>query len=148
MNSKKIVGIVIAVVVIALMVMMMSQTSSTKPAQESKVQEQQAAQAVAKIDEGPSEEEKMLQDLKKQAGASLDHDVSVFYTVRCSSCHGKGGEGTIVAPAIAGKSYDYILEKIDDYRNNRVQNSLMQGLLTNVSEDDAKILAQEISKFK
>jgi len=147
MNSKKIVGIVLVAIIVGLMVMMLSQDTSKKPTTETKVEDKQVAQTQPKSTE-VSEEEQKLQDLKKQAGANLSQEVSKFYTVRCSSCHGKAGEGTMVGPQIAGKSFDYIINKLDDYKNNRVPNSLMQGLLTNISQEDAKTLAKEISNFK
>ena len=50
----------------------------------------------------------------------------------------KGGEGTKVAPMIAGKSYEDIVKRLDDYKHNRVPNSLMVGLLNNISDEDLK----------
>jgi hypothetical protein len=41
------------------------------------------------------------------------------------------------------------LSKLDDYKNGKVENSLMQsGLFINVNEEDLKKLAQEIANFK
>ncbi len=41
-----------------------------------------------------------------------------------------------------------LLKKLADYKAGKVQNSLMKGLLTNVSDSELESLADEISKFK
>ncbi len=144
MKAKNIVGLIIAIVIIALFFMLISQEGSKKPVvvDEPKVEKQEVGKPVL------SEEDRVLEDLKKQAGAKIDREVSIYYITHCSSCHGKSGEGTRVAPSINGKSYDYIMAKLDDYKNDRVVNSLMKGLLTNTSNEDLEKLAQEISNFK
>lgn len=53
-----------------------------------------------------------------------------------------------MAPKISGKSKDEILARLKDYKENKVPNSLMKGLLNNVSDEDLGLLADEISKFK
>ncbi|PKN14072.1 MAG: cytochrome C, partial [Deltaproteobacteria bacterium HGW-Deltaproteobacteria-24] len=92
--------------------------------------------------------EEKLEELKKQASGSMNNRVSQLYSLRCKACHGSEGQGTQVGPSIKGKSVEYILSKLDDYKNNRVKNSLMQGLLTNATQDELNTLAQEISSFK
>ena len=146
MKAKNIVGLVLVVVILGLFVLMFSQEGSKKIVVEEKKDE-----VVAKLEPKleKSEEEKHLEDLKKQAGKKVDYEVSAYYKVACSSCHGKGGEGTQVAPAIAGQQYEYLIEKLDDYKNGKVQNTLMQsGLFTNITEDELKQLAMEIANFK
>lgn len=146
MSIGKIVGLTLGGLVVALMVYVMSQGGSKAPVT-SKFEEQAKPKAAQVKVEEKSEEEVVLEDIKKQAGANLDQKVSQLYVVRCSSCHGKVGEGTKVGPSISGKSFDYIIAKLDDYKNDRVVNSLMKGLLTNISDEEVKSLAEEISKF-
>lgn len=145
MKSKNIVGILVVVVFVGLIFMLLSQESYKEVVVEDKkevVQEKSTPKVAL------SEEEKVLEDLKKQAGVNLQNSVSIYYITHCSSCHGKSGEGTKVAPAIRGKAYDYMIAKLDDYRNDRVVNTLMKGLLLNTSDEDIKVLAKEISNFK
>ncbi len=142
MNINKIIAIAIATIIVALMGYLISQESTNVVVEEKQVsQAKPIAKAVVK-----SEEDQKLEDLKKQAGSTLK--VSNLYVVRCSSCHGKKGEGTRVAPSIMGKSQEYILKKLDDYKNDRVSNSLMKGLLNNATALQLEELAKEISNFK
>ena len=53
-----------------------------------------------------------------------------------------------MAPSSARKSKDEILASLKNYKEGKVPNSLMKGLLTNVSDEDLGALADEISKFK
>lgn len=141
MKAKNIVGIALVAIISVLLFLVLSQESSKKVDVVEKVEEK-----VAKVEK--SEEEKYVEDLKKQAGAKSDYEVSKYYKTSCSSCHGKVGEGTKVAPMIAGKSYEDIVKRLDDYKHNRVPNSLMVGLLNNISDEDLKKLALEIASFK
>jgi cytochrome c553 len=146
MKIKNIIGLVLLIVLVALFVLTLSQEGSKKIVEQEKVEEKttKVEKVVVK-----SDEEKYLEDLKKQAGQKANYEVSAYYKVACSSCHGKTGEGTKVAPSIAGQSYEYLLSKLDDYKNGKVENSLMQsGLFINVNEEDLKKLAQEIANFK
>ena len=73
--------------------------------------------------------------------------VSKQYLTSCAPCHGANGKG-IVAPDITHLSKEDLLKKLADYKAGKVQNTLMKGLLTNVSDSDLNNLADEISKFK
>ena len=41
-----------------------------------------------------------------------------------------------------------ILDRLNEYKAGKIPNSLMEGLLDNVSDENLTILAEEISKFK
>lgn len=73
--------------------------------------------------------------------------LSHLYIVKCSACHGRDGNGP-VGPSIAGKSYEYNLKKLIDYKNNQVENTMMADLLTRTDEKELQTLAKEISNFK
>ena len=54
----------------------------------------------------------------KQALANLDE----FSQIRslwsgCAACHGQEGQGMAVFPALAGKSADYIVDRLNTYKN-------------------------------
>lgn len=144
MSSGKIIGLVASLGIVLLLIFMLVQETSTKkaPVVEQKV-EQPAPKKTIK-----TEEEEKLEELKKQASVSINNSVSQLYSLRCKACHGSEGQGSQVGPSIKGKSVEYILSKLDDYKNNRVTNSLMQGLLTNATQEELNTLAQEISSFK
>ena len=146
MSSGKMIGLGLSVLIVLLMIYMMTQqtSSSNNAPEQTKAQtlEQKNVQAIK------SEEEQKLEELKKQSATSMNNNVSQLYSLRCKACHGSEGQGSKVGPSIKGKSMEYILTKLDDYKNNRVSNSLMQGLLTNATQEELNTLAQEISSFK
>lgn len=74
-------------------------------------------------------------------------NLSKLYLVNCAPCHFKDGKGDI-APHIAGKSKQYLLEKLHAFKENKIPNTLMHGLLMNLQESDLENLANEISEFK
>ena len=74
-------------------------------------------------------------------------NLSKLYLVNCAPCHFKDGKGEI-APHIAGKSKEEILSKLRAYKENKIPNTLMHGLLINLKESDLQNLASEISEFK
>lgn len=84
--------------------------------------------------------------LELERKAQMD-ELSKLYIVKCSACHGRDGLGPI-GSSIAGKSFDYNYDKLLDYKNKKVPNTMMKGLLENTTLEEIKILAQEISQFK
>jgi len=144
MSSGKIIGLIVSLgIVLLLIFMLVQETSSSKaPVVEQKVEQPSPKKTIK------TEEEEKLEELKKQASVSTNNSVSQLYSLRCKACHGSEGQGSQVGPSIKGKSVEYILSKLDDYKNNRVTNSLMQGLLTNATQEELNTLAQEISSFK
>lgn len=93
-----------------------------------------------------SDEVKKIEELKG-AVESKSEGLSAAYITRCAPCHGNDGKG-ILAPSIAGKSKAGILASLKDYKEGKMQNSLMKGLLTNTPDAELETLAEEISKFK
>jgi cytochrome c553 len=146
MSSGKIVGLILSFGIVLLLVYLLVQENSSTQT----ITEQKAVQNVSQKASTPikSEEEQKLEELKKQASSNISNKVSQLYSIRCKACHGSEGQGTKVGPLIKGKSVEYILSKLDDYKHNRVSNSLMKGLLTNATQEELNALAQEISSFK
>lgn len=105
------------------------------------------AEAVAKNNMQESEDLNKVLELQKSVENSQNEGVSKLYLVSCAPCHAKNGEG-IIAPSIKGKSKEELLKSLQDYKADKVPNSLMRGLLTNTSDENLELLADEISKFK
>ncbi|MDR0408605.1 MAG: c-type cytochrome [Campylobacteraceae bacterium] len=99
-----------------------------------------------------SEEEKKLLDLKNSVVNTKP--TSKLYASKCSACHGRGGEGrfddegTVIFPPIAAKPYDFILNRVNNYKEGKISNPLMAALLKNMKDEDLEALADEISKFE
>ena len=93
-----------------------------------------------------SEEERKLKVLKEKAGRMSAFEVSPLYRRNCASCHGINGEGTI-GPRLIGKSKEYILQALKDFKSGKRKNYVMYGLLQQMKEKELESLAQEISQF-
>ena len=148
MKPGKILALILGIALIALMIFMASSDDSSAPKQEQAKPQAQAkpalqSKSVDLIDDKDVKNIKILEQSVKER----DFKVSRSYLVSCAPCHGDDGRGKI-APPIGGKSKDQILASLKDYKAGKIKNSLMSGLLTNVSDESLDALADEISKFK
>lgn len=149
--GKKI-AIIFGVLVLALMVFMLTSQPSAPVKDASRPELKPAQQTQQKIvneelNLQDSEEIKKIKQLQNSVANQPSEGVSKRYLTSCAPCHGANGKG-VMAPSIAGKSKDEILASLKNYKEGKVPNSLMKGLLTNVSDEDLGVLADEISKFK
>lgn len=151
MNLGKTIALFLGGLIVVLMIYMLlsSDSNSTLVVEEPvKTQPKPAIQTTASNDGEfqTSDELKKIKELKQSVAVSSD-GVSKLYLQSCAPCHAKDGSG-VLAPSIIGKSKDEILARLNDYKAGKVPNSLMEGLLDNVSDENLTILADEISKFK
>lgn len=58
-----------------------------------------------------------LNKRKKELAAADEFSSIRSLWAGCAACHGQGGEGMAVFPALKGNSADYITEKLYAYRN-------------------------------
>ena len=149
--GKKI-AIIFGVLVLALMVFMLTSQPSAPIKDASRPELKPAQQTQQKVvneelNLQDSEEIKKIKQLQNSVANQPSEGVSKRYLTSCAPCHGANGKG-VMAPKISGKSKDEILARLKDYKENKVPNSLMKGLLNNVSDEDLGALADEISKFK
>nr|WP_314888883.1 c-type cytochrome [uncultured Campylobacter sp.] len=149
--GKKI-AIIFGVLVLALMVFMLTSQPSAPIKDASRPELKPAQQTKPKVvneelNLQDSEEIKKIKQLQNSVANQPSDGVSKRYLTSCAPCHGANGKG-VMAPKISGKSKDEILARLKDYKENKVPNSLMKGLLNNVSDEDLGLLADEISKFK
>ncbi|HYW76245.1 MAG TPA: cytochrome c [Gammaproteobacteria bacterium] len=64
----------------------------------------------------------------------------------CEGCHGKGGVSTTPQfPVLAGQYYDYLVHALKAYRSGARKNSIMNGMASNLSDQDIKDLAAYFS---
>ncbi len=121
------------------------------------VKVEQSTQPIQQIEEPVSVEEqtkkeddevaKKLKSLRERAGSAMAFKVSPMYKQKCSSCHGVNGEGA-VGPKLIGQSEAEVLEALTDFKSGKRKNYVMYGLLTKMSDEDLKALAQEIGTFE
>jgi len=93
-----------------------------------------------------------LNALRNKAGSIAKFDVSDDYDRKCSSCHGIDGSGLqngkkMMGPKLFGQSADELYQKLIDFKSGRKENVVMKGLLMPLSEDDLRVLADEIGDF-
>jgi len=93
--------------------------------------------------EALTEEEQKVKDLKDE---NREFAVSNLYILKCAPCHGDNGKG-VIGPILFGKSEQELIKKLYEYKEGKVKNSMMAGLLTNSTDDELKLLAREISNF-
>ena len=149
--GKKI-AIIFGVLVLALMVFMLTSQPLAPIKDASRPELKPAQQTQPKVvneelNLQDSEEIKKIKQLQNSVANQPSDGVSKRYLTSCAPCHGANGKG-VMAPKISGKSKDEILARLKDYKENKVPNSLMKGLLNNVTDEDLGLLADEISKFK
>ena len=149
--GKKI-AIIFGVLVLALIVFMLTSQPSAPVKDASRPELKPAQQTKPKavneeLNLQDSEEIKKIKQLQNSVANQPSEGVSKRYLTSCAPCHGANGKG-VMAPSIAGKSKDEILASLKNYKEGKVPNSLMKGLLTNVSDEDLDSLADDISKFK
>ena len=149
--GKKIAIIFGALVLVLMIFMLTSQPSAPiKDASRPEIKPQDFAPKQEQNEElnlQDAEEIKKIKQLQNSVANQPNEGVSKRYLTSCAPCHGANGKG-VMAPKIAGKSKDEILARLKDYKENKVPNSLMKGLLNNVTDEDLGLLADEISKFK
>jgi cytochrome c553 len=108
------------------------------------VQQSEQANSTAKRDR---QVEDKLQALKDKAGNMSAFKVSPLYKKNCSSCHGGIGKG-IIGPKLMGRSKDYILKNLKEFKSGKRKNYVMYGLLGNLSDQQLVDLATEIGTFQ
>ncbi len=159
---KNIVVAISAVVIVALMVITYQGGSTFQGGEAGKVIEN--IQKTEVVKQSSHEREKEIQKdikrdndnlnaLKSKAGNLTSFKVSNKYRSRCSSCHGADGSGMqngkkMMGPKLFGQSEESIYKALVDFKSGRVENLIMRGLLINMSDDDFREYAKEISEFK
>lgn len=72
--------------------------------------------------------------------------LSKEFIVKCSACHNDYANG-IIGPSLLGKDAKYIYDKIMQFKNGTKKNVLMEGLISHMSDEEIRSIAQEIHEF-
>ncbi len=72
--------------------------------------------------------------------------LSRSFKLKCSACHDDYANG-VVGPSLLGKDADFIYGAINDFKNGKKSNPLMDDLIKMMSDDEIKTIAEEIFKF-
>lgn len=76
----------------------------------------------------------------------LVKSLSKEFIVKCSACHNDYANG-IIGPSLLNKDSAYISNKIMKFKNDKNANVLMSDLVKQMSDENIKKLADEISEF-
>jgi len=66
----------------------------------------------------------------------------------CAMCHGPNGQGTQVAPKIAGEDAAKFVQALNDYKSGKKDNAMMKMQSTPLSADDMANLAAYYAGLK
>jgi len=111
------------------------------------VKADEKAAAKKQLESKNKELDNKLQALKNKAGNIAAFKVSRLYKQNCSSCHGVNGRG-VIGPNLVGKSKEFILKQLHDFKSGKRRNYVMYGLLQKLDENKLNQLATEIASFK
>ena len=113
---------------------------------------QAKAVATPKEKSDREKEDDKLNALRDKAGNAGAFKVSKMYKNKCASCHGVNGSGSqngkaMMGPKLFGQSEEKIYKNLVDFKAGRKENIIMKGLLIKLSEEDLRVLADEIGEF-
>lgn len=155
LNFGKVLALLCGLLAVILIVFLMNSNSSNTKSENAKNATETASNSVLNDENSSQNSQNSLmsdEDLKKikaleKSVRKAPENLSKLYLVRCAPCHFKDGKGDI-APSIAGKSKDELLQKLSSYKAGKEPNALMNGLMKHLSEKEIELLADEISQFK
>ena len=76
----------------------------------------------------------------------LVQKLSKTFRVKCSACHDDYANG-IIGPSLLARDSDYIYGKIADFKSGKKSNPLMTDLIKMMSDEEIRVLADEIYVF-
>lgn len=153
---KKIIAIISTVVVIGLMLFTLSNGRAFQGGEAGNIIED-LKMLDNKVSSTPIKEKDIegdkLKALRDKAGNAGSFKVSNAYKSKCASCHGVNGSGMqngkkLMGPKLIGQSEEQLYKDLVDFKAGRKENLIMKGLLINLTDEDLKTFAKEISEFE
>lgn len=155
---KNIIALLSTLIVVGLMVLTFSKGGAFQGGKASHIIEdlstydQKQKKSQLQPEEKDIEGEK-LKALRDKAGNTASFEVSNAYRSKCASCHGTDGSGLqngkkLMGPAIIGQSEEKLYKDLQDFKAGRKENLIMKGLLLNLTDEELRNFAKEISEFK
>jgi cytochrome c553 len=66
----------------------------------------------------------------------------------CALCHGPNGEGTAMAPKLAGEDQSKFVQAMNDFKSGKRDNAMMKSQAASLSADDVANLAAYYAALK
>ena len=146
LNFGKVLALLCGLLAVILIVFLMNSNSSNTKSVSAKNATETASKSVLNDENSSQNSQNSLmsdEDLKKikaleKSVRKAPENLSKLYLVRCAPCHFKDGKGDI-APSIAGKSKDELLQKLNSYKAGKEPNALMNGLMKHLNEKEIEL---------
>ena len=107
----------------------------------------------AKAEPAPAAAEQAAPAVTEQASAPAESDGAALYAAKgCPACHGVDGNTTTlpIYPKLAGQSAEYAFNQMKDIKSGARsggQAMVMKGIITAVSEEEMRIIADWLSNL-
>lgn len=74
---------------------------------------------------------------------------SLYISSGCIGCHGAAGQSRNPGkfPALAGKSADYLVQQLQDFKSYKRRNPMMSSVAVNLKDEDMPALAAYLSEL-
>jgi len=72
--------------------------------------------------------------------------LSTTFRIKCSACHDDYANG-IIGPSLLSRDSNYIYDKIAEFKSGKKSNPLMDDLIKMMSDEEIRVLADEIFAF-
>ena len=74
---------------------------------------------------------------------------SLYLSSGCIGCHGAGGQSRNPGkfPALAGKSADYLVQQLQDFKSYKRRNPMMSSVAVNLKDEDMPKIAAYLSEL-
>jgi cytochrome c553 len=72
--------------------------------------------------------------------------LSTTFRIKCSACHDDYANG-IIGPSLLSRDSNYIYDKIAEFKSGKKSNPLMDDLIKMMSDEEIRVLADEIYEF-
>lgn len=74
---------------------------------------------------------------------------SLYISNGCIGCHGAAGQSRNPGkfPALAGKSAEYLVQQLQDFKSYKRRNSMMSSVAVNLKDEDMPALAAYLSEL-
>lgn len=76
----------------------------------------------------------------------LVKQLSKEFIVKCSACHNDYANG-VIGPSLLGKDSEFIFNKIAEFKKDSSKNVLMNGLISQMDDEEIRRLSDEIYEF-
>ncbi|MNP23534.1 Cytochrome subunit of sulfide dehydrogenase [compost metagenome] len=85
--------------------------------------------------------------LSSESLSALEDPNVLMITNSCTNCHGMDGVSTEGIPTIAGLPKNYVITKLQGYRDNSIQGTIMNRIMEQLNDYEITILANHYSRL-